>query len=88
MWKIIFDKKAEESLKKIERTIEKKIIRYMEVKVSVLQNPRLIGKPLTGNKKGLWRYRVGDYRVVCDIKDSEIMILVVDADHRKNIYDK
>lgn len=45
------------------------------------------GKPLTGNFAGLWRYRVGDYRIVCSIEDNEVLVLVVDVDHRSSVYE-
>jgi len=53
-----------------------------------MNNPRSKGKALSGNLKGLWRYRVGDYRVICQIIDNEVVILVVELGHRKEIYRK
>jgi len=52
------------------------------------ENPRLHGKGLTSNRLGEWRYRVGDYRLICEIKDEEIIILVLQIGHRRSIYDK
>lgn len=52
-----------------------------------LDNPRDRGKALTGGLSGLWRYRVGDYRVVCDLQDPRLVILVIDIDHRSSIYE-
>lgn len=54
--------------------------------VSGLDDPRSRGKALTGNLTGLWRYRVGDYRVVCDIEDGRLVIVVVDLGHRSRVY--
>lgn len=51
-----------------------------------MANPRSSGKALQGEFKGLWRYRIGDYRVICQIKDKELVILVIDLAHRKDIY--
>lgn len=51
-----------------------------------LENPRSKGKALTGNLTGLWRYRVGDYRIICVIEDYKLVVLVIDIDHRENIY--
>lgn len=68
------------------KSIAKKIIDYMDNKVSVQDNPRCIGKGLSLNKAGLWRYRVGDYRIICQIQDDQITILVLEAGHRKDVY--
>ena len=54
--------------------------------IANLDDPRSRGKALTGNLAGLWRYRVGDYRVVCDIEDGVLVILVVDVAHRREVY--
>ena len=50
------------------------------------ENPRIKGKPLTGDLKGLWRYRVGDYRILAEIQDDKIVILILDIGHRSKIY--
>ena len=50
------------------------------------ENPRAYGKPLKGNRKGYWRYRVGDYRIIADIQDNKILILVTEVGHRREIY--
>lgn len=54
--------------------------------VAVLEDPRSRGKAMTANKAGLWRWRVGDYRVVADIVDAQLVVVVVDAGHRSKIY--
>ncbi|WP_083874150.1 type II toxin-antitoxin system RelE family toxin [Paeniglutamicibacter gangotriensis] len=54
--------------------------------ISTLDSPRDRGKALTGNLAGLWRYRVGDFRIVCDLQDTRLVILVIDVDHRSSIY--
>lgn len=55
--------------------------------VASLENPRSRGKGLTGNLAGLWRYRIGDYRIICDIRDQELVILALDIGRRDQIYD-
>jgi mRNA interferase RelE/StbE len=50
------------------------------------ENPRQLGKPLQGDKGGLWRYRVGDYRLICEIQDERITVLVLRVGHRKDVY--
>ena len=57
-------------------------------KLEGCENPRLHGKGLTSNRLGEWRYRVGDYRLICEIKDEEIIILVLQIGYRRSIYDK
>ncbi|TFD03790.1 MULTISPECIES: type II toxin-antitoxin system RelE/ParE family toxin [unclassified Cryobacterium] len=55
--------------------------------IATLDNPRDRGQALTGILSGLWRYRVGDYRVVCDLQDAHLIVLVIDIDHRNSIYE-
>lgn len=51
-------------------------------------DPRVHGKPLSSNRAGEWRYRVGDYRIIADIKDQELIILVIAIGHRRDVYEK
>ncbi len=64
MWTIKIDSRVEKELKKLDKVAQKKIINYLKEKVISQENPRLFGKSLQGNKQGLWRYRVGDYRII------------------------
>lgn len=61
-------------------------IRDELAEVAELEDPRSRGKALVGNLAGLWRYRVGDYRIVCDIEDDVLVVLVVDIAHRREVY--
>lgn len=63
-------------------------IRNELVEIAKLEDPRSRGKALTGNLAGLWRYRVGDYRIICDIEDGVLLILVVDVAHRCEVYQR
>ncbi len=85
-WKIQIDVRIEKDLKKLDKTAQKKIISYLKEYIANQDNPRLFGKSLQGNKKGLWRYRVGDYRIICQILDRELIILVIKIGHRKTVY--
>ena len=85
--RIRFSKKAEKEFYKLDKPIQKQLKKFIE-KLTHLENPRSRGKALTANLSGLWRYRVGKYRLVCKIVDNELVILVVDIAHRKKIYDK
>lgn len=84
-WTLEFLPGADKTLRKLDRTVAERILDELE-EVSGLDDPRSRGKALTGNLTGLWRYRVGDYRVVCDIEDGRLVIVVVDLGHRSRVY--
>lgn len=86
-WTINYSENAVKQLKKLNRSVAKKLLDYMDHKIINLDEPRKIGKALSHNKSGLWRYRVGDYRIICQIKDEIVTILVLEIGHRKDIYD-
>jgi len=65
---------------------QESIIQFLRERVQTAEDPRQLGKPLHGDKGGLCRYRVGDYRLICDIQDERITILVVRVGHRKDVY--
>ncbi len=84
-WRIRFTKEADKSLRKLDRQVSARILDELE-EVSKLDDPRSRGKALVGNMAGLWRYRVGDCRIVCDIEDGVLLILVVDVAHGREVY--
>ena len=86
-YKVIFTEKAKKELKKLDKCTAALIIGWIEKNIQNCENPRIHGKGLVGNKSGQWRYRIGDYRLLCEIKDTEVIILVLEEGHRKNIYD-
>lgn len=85
-WLIEVQDKAVKSLAKIDHKKAEKIWHFLEVELPAMPNPRLSGKALQGNLKGLWRYRVGNYRLIAQLKDHELLILVVEIGHRKSVY--
>ena len=86
-WKIKFLPEAEKDLKQIDRPVVQRILRFLNERIRFLEDPRMIGEPLKGPKLGkYWKYRVGDYRIICQIREREIIILVVRVGHRKKIY--
>jgi mRNA interferase RelE/StbE len=87
LWKVEFLESAKRELKKLDKRWQLAILDYLEDEISVLENPRSRGKALVGDKQGLWRYRVADYRIVCEIHDTELVIVAVTIGHRKNVYD-
>ena len=84
-WKIEFEKTARDTLKKLDKPIRKQIEKYLD-KLSEIEDPRQRGKGLTGLRAGQWRYRVGDYRLICEIRDDVLVVLVLEIGHRSNIY--
>jgi mRNA interferase RelE/StbE len=86
-WQIEFDPRALKELKKLDGVAQKRIIQYLKTQVVVQSNPRLLGRSLKGNKQGLWRYRVGNYRIICEILDTQMLVLVVKVGSRQSVYD-
>lgn len=84
-WRIEIDKDVQREMKKLDKQVAKRITAKLR-EISQLDDPRSMGKGLTGNLAGLWRYRVGDYRIICDIEDGVLVILVVDVAHRREVY--
>ena len=85
-WKIEFDDKAIKQLDKLDSGIRKRMLNFLYERAIASGNPRSFGEPLTGTLASLWRYRVGHYRIVCDIRDGELLVLVVQVGHRREIY--
>ena len=85
-WTIDYTDTPKEQLRKLDKPIARRIVDFMDERISVSDNPRQSGKALTGPLGGLWRYRVGDYRVICDIQDGALRVLVVEVGNRGNIY--
>ncbi len=83
-WKITIDSKAEKEFAKLDNQIQKRITDFLEKKVS--KNPKHYGKPLLGNKKGFYSYRLGDYRIIAEIMETKLLILVFAFGHRKQVY--
>ena len=76
---------ADKARRKLDRGIAARIFEELD-EIAKLEDPRVRGKSLTGNLAGVWRYRVGDYRILCDIDDGRLVILVVDVAHRREVY--
>lgn len=86
-WNVELTATAQKQLKKLDRKWQAAILDYLEDEIAPLDDPRSRGKALMGDKKGIWRYRVGDYRVLCKIMDSELVIAAITIGHRKDVYD-
>ncbi len=86
-WQIKFDPQAEKDFDDIDQASRKRIFKFLKERVALLEDPRSIGEALSGKELGqFWKYRVGDYRLICNIQDKEITILVVKIGHRREIY--
>lgn len=87
VWLVKFDDAALKELSKLDKQVARRIIGLLRERVSVLDDPRSIGEALKGSKFGdFWKYRVGEFRIICDIEDSEVRILVVRIGHRGEVY--
>ena len=85
-WTIEFDPRVEKDLRKIGPQAARRIRDYLRDRIAVLEDPRQLGHPLKGQLAELWRYRIGDYRVVCELRDEVLVVLVVRIGHRKEVY--
>jgi mRNA interferase RelE/StbE len=86
-WAYSFDARAFRELQKLDRQAQKEILGYLEERIATPADPRRFGKPLRAVLTGLWRYRVRDYRILCQIQDNVLLVLVVSVGHRKNVYE-
>lgn len=86
-YKVEYSPKAIKSLRKLDKYTRNLIYAWIDKNLVDCENPRVHGKGLVENKSGQWRYHVGDYRLICEIKDEEIIILVLEIGHRREIYD-
>ena len=86
-YRVDYTEKAVKNLKKLDKYTRTFILSWIEKNLVGCLDPRAHGKALTANKKGQWRYRIGDYRVIADIQDNNILILVLEVGHRREIYE-
>lgn len=84
-WRIELKAKAAQAINKLDTQHRERIRTFLK-KQSTQSNPRATGKALQDQLAGYWRYRVGDYRLICQIKDYDLVVLVIEIAHRKNIY--
>ena len=89
VWRIEFDPRAVKELSKFDRPIQRRILKVLRDRIATLDDPRSIGEALRGEELGrFWKYRIGAYRVICDIRDEDIVILVIRIGDRKEVYEK
>nr|DAJ41525.1 MAG TPA: Cytotoxic translational repressor [Caudoviricetes sp.] len=85
-WDVEYTEQAVKQLRKMDRYTRDLILSWVEKNLVGTEDPRQHGKGLTANRSGQWRYRIGDYRLIADIQDEKIVILILNIGHRKDIY--
>ena len=86
-WQIELSAQVDRELSKLDPQQRKRILKFLRERLAPLDNPRSIGRALQGSKLGeFWKYRVGDYRLICKIQDKQLLILVLRAGHRREVY--
>jgi len=87
VWQIEFDPDALKDLRKLDKQIQTRLVGFLRVRVGQLENPRDIGEALSGQPLGsYWKYRVGDWRIICDIQDQRIVVRVLRIGNRREVY--
>jgi len=86
VYKLEFSKRFDRQFSKLDKSTQRYIFNWLIKHLDNVENPRYSGKSLTSNKQGLWRYRIGNYRVIVDISDTNCVIIAVEVGHRKFIY--
>ena len=88
-WKIEVAAEAKRDLEKLDPQVMRRIERFLYERVARLDNPRSIGQALQGEKFGeLWRYRVGDWRIICQIQDTKLVVLALRVGHQREVYER
>lgn len=85
-WTVEISDFAERQIRKLDRPVQKRLLDWLNDRLEGCKNPRHFGEPLRGNHAGLWRYRIGDYRVLCEIQDERLVILALSVGHRRDVY--
>jgi mRNA interferase RelE/StbE len=85
-WTVEICNIAEKQLRKLDRPIQARILNWLDDRIEGCKNPRHFGEPLKGDRLGFWRYRIGNYRVLCEIQDEKVIVLVLTIGHRRQIY--
>lgn len=86
-WTVSYTETARKQLRKLDRQVARRLVDFLDERVAGQADPRSTGKALTGPVLGsFWRYRVGDYRIICDLQDGVLVVLVLEIGHRKDVY--
>jgi len=85
-WRIEFEAEAKKEFAHLDRQVQERIRRFLRERIAISENPRDFGEPLRRNLTGLWKYRVGDYRIIAEIADEKVLVLVLRIGHRRKVY--
>jgi len=85
-WKVELHPHALKELSRLGGPGQQRILRFLRERIQTEENPRRLGGPLHGAKRDLWKYRIGDYRLICDIQDDKVLVLMLRVGHRRQIY--
>ncbi|MCD7927732.1 MAG: type II toxin-antitoxin system RelE/ParE family toxin [Oscillospiraceae bacterium] len=85
-YRVEYSERATKELKKLDRYTQRMIYAWIDKNLAGCQNPRAHGKALSANRKGQWRYRIGDWRLICAIEDERLVILALSVGHRREVY--
>lgn len=87
-WTVEVSDFAEKQIRKLDRQVQKRLIDWLDDRITGCKNPRHFGEPLRGEMTGLWRYRVGDFRIICEIQDDKLVVIVLAVGHRREVYQR
>ena len=87
-WTVEISDFAEKQLRKLDRPVQKRLLDWLDDRIDGCKNPRHFGEPLRGDLAGLWRYRVGDFRIICEIQKQRLVVLALAIGHRREIYQR
>jgi len=85
-WTVEIGAFAERQLRSLDPPVRRRLLDWLDDRIEGCKDPRHFGEPLKGGKLGLWRYRVGDYRIICDIQDGRLVVLALAIGHRREVY--
>jgi len=88
VWRIEYNEVAERSILDLDKPVRQRVLAFMKDRVAPSSDPRVLAEPLHGELRGLWRFRVGDYRVICDIHKVIEVVEVLEVGHRSKVYKK
>ena len=86
IWQVKFSETARRQLDKLGKQTQRDILKYLKKRIETVEDPQRYGDPLRRSLSGLWKYRVGDYRLICEVQQEKIVILVLAVAHRRKVY--
>ena len=86
MWTLLYSRRADKQLSRLDPGVRRVIVAWLSKNIDGCLDPRVAGKGLAAGLSGKWRYRIGDYRVLCEIRDTELVVLAIEIGHRSQIY--